>query len=195
MFRSIKVIDESIDSLHEKSVEVSTPINDEDKKLLLSLFQYVVKSQNKEISEEYKIRPGVGIACPQIGINKRMFAIFAHDDDKTLSLAIINPKILSTNKELIYLNGGEGCLSVNRPTEGVTPRYSKITVQGLVYDLEKGVFNKKTFMLKDYFAIVFQHEYDHLDGTLYVDNLMSVEEAHSKNILPLWEIIEDEDTN
>ncbi len=193
MFRTLKVIDESVESLHEKSIEVSTPVSEEDKNLLLSLHDYVVKSQDKEIAEQYKIRPGVGVACPQIGINKRMFAIHAYDDDKELSLAIINPVILSTNKEQVYLNGGEGCLSVNRKTTGVTPRYSKITVQGLVYDFEKGVFNKKKFMLRDYFAIVFQHEYDHLDGTLYVDKIMDEQEAIDKNILSLWEIIENEE--
>lgn len=190
MFRTIKVIDESVESLHDKSVEVQTPVSDEDKKLLLTLYQYVIKSQNKEISEQYNIRPGVGIACPQIGINKRMFAIHAYDEDSELALAIINPVILSTNKEQIYLNGGEGCLSVNRPTTGVTPRYSKITVQGLVFDFEKGVFNKKKFMLRDYFAIVFQHEYDHLDGILYTDKLLDEQEAIKKNILSLWEIEE-----
>ncbi|MFI3329895.1 MAG: peptide deformylase [bacterium] len=195
MFRTIKVIDESVESLHEKSIEVSTPVSEEDKRLLLTLFQYVVKSQNKEISEQYNIRPGVGIAAPQIGVNKRMFAIHAFEDDKELSLAIINPVILSTNKEQVYLNGGEGCLSVNRKTVGITPRYSKITIQGLIFDFEKGVFTKKKMMLKDYFAIVFQHEFDHLDGILYTDKLMDEQEAIKKNILSLWEIIENEDAN
>lgn len=195
MFRTIKIIDESIDSLHEVSKEVNIPINEEDRNYALTLYQYVIKSQNKEISEQYNIRPGVGVASPQTGINKRMFAIHAYDEDKVLSLVIINPKIISTNKELIYLNGGEGCLSVNRQTTGVTPRYSKITVQGFVFDFDKKVFNKKKFMLKDYFAIVFQHEYDHLDGILYVDKLIDEKEAQSKNIYPLWEILENEDTN
>lgn len=195
MFRTIKIIDESIDSLHEVSKEVNIPINEEDRNYALTLYQYVIKSQNKEISEQYNIRPGVGVASPQTGINKRMFAIHAYDEDKVLSLVIINPKIISTNKELIYLNGGEGCLSVNRQTTGVTPRYSKITVLGFVFDFDKKVFNKKKFMLKDYFAIVFQHEYDHLDGILYVDKLIDEKEAQSKNIYPLWEILENEDTN
>ncbi len=193
MFENIKIIKEGTPSLHEKSVDVKTPISDEDKTLLLSLFQYVIKSQQKEIAEAYNLRPGVGLACPQIGINKRMFAIHTYDDDLVFSLAIINPKIVSTNKELIYLNGGEGCLSVDRKTTGVTPRYSKITVEGMVYDFEKQTFNKKKIKIKDYFAIVFQHEYDHLDGKLYIDNMMTEKEAISKNILPLWEIIEEND--
>ncbi len=194
MFETIKVIDESVESLHKKSIDVATPISDEDKKLLLTLYQYVIKSQNKEISEQYNIRPGVGLACPQIGINKRMFAIHAYDEDEVFSLAIINPVILSHNNELVYLNGGEGCLSVNRTTEGVTPRYSKITIQGYVFDFESGQFHKKKMKIKDYFAIVFQHEYDHLDGVLYVDKLMSEDDANNKKIFPLWDIIENEDT-
>ncbi len=186
-----KIINESVQSLHEISSDVKVPINIEDTKLAVELFQYVIKSQDDKYAKENNIRPGVGLACPQVGINKRMFAIHASDGDDTLSLIIINPKIVSTNKELVYLPGGEGCLSVDRTTEGVTPRYSKITVEGMVFDFTKNVFSKKKFKLQEFFAIVFQHEYDHLDGTLYVDKLISLDEAKQKNIVPLWE----EETN
>ncbi|MFI3252561.1 MAG: peptide deformylase [bacterium] len=195
MFVPYKIVNEKTASLHEKSELVKTPISLEDTKLAVSLFNHVLKSQNKDFATLHNIRPGVGLACPQVGINKRMFAIHAYDEDDVLGLAIINPKIVSTNKELIYLNGGEGCLSVDRPTTGVTPRYSKITVEGFVFDFDKQVFNKKKFVLKDYFAIVFQHEYDHLDGILYTDKLMDEDEAKSKGILSLWEEDEEEEEN
>lgn len=195
MFKNIKIIKEDQPSLREKSVEVKTPVSQEDLTTLFSLYQYVIKSQNKEIAEQYNLRPGVGLACPQIGINKRMFAVHAFDadSDDVLSLAIVNPKIISNNNKLIHLNGGEGCLSVDRVVDGLTPRYSKITVEGLVYDFERNQFNKKKFMLKDYFAIVFQHEFDHLEGCLFIDKLITEQEALDKNIPPVWEIEDDEE--
>ncbi len=193
MFKNIKIVKENEESLRQKSIEVKTPVSKEDLATLVSLYQYIIKSQNKEIAMQYNLRPGVGLACPQIGINKRMFAIHAYDDEEVLSLAIINPKIISNNNKFIYLNGGEGCLSVDRDVEGLTPRYSKITVEGLVYDFERNVFNKKKFMLKDYFAIVFQHEFDHLEGCLFIDKLITEQEALDKNIPPVWEIEDDEE--
>ncbi len=186
--KPLTIINESQESLHKVCEQVKTPINEEDFRLLISLLRHVMMSQDEQYSKMYKVRPGVGLACPQIGINKRMFAIHAHGEDGVFTLAIINPKIVSTNKELVYLPGGEGCLSVDRPTEGITPRYSKITIEGFIYDFKKKQFNKKKMTLKDYYAIVFQHEYDHLDGILYVDKLMSEEEAKLKKIAPLWEI-------
>ena len=46
----------------------------------------------------------------------------------------------------------------------------------------------KRFDLKDYVAIVFQHEYDHLFGTLYVDTIIDEEKAIQSGLVPLWEI-------
>lgn len=186
-FKPYKIVNENQPSLREKSEEVKVPVSKEDVTLAVSLFQHVYFSQNKRYAELNNVRPGVGLACPQIGINKRMFAIHANDGEETLALAIVNPKIISTNKELIYLNGGEGCLSVDRKTTDVTPRYSKITVEGFVYDFDKNIMAKKKFILKDYFAIVFQHEFDHLNGVLYLDNAISEDEAKSKNIFSLYE--------
>ena len=70
---------------------------------------------------------------------------------------------------MIYLPGGEGCLSVDRETCGITPRHQKITVEAHLYNLQTGSVEFKKFELTDYIAIVFQHEYDHLNGILFVD--------------------------
>ena len=70
---------------------------------------------------------GVGLAAPQIGVMKRMFAIVCYDEEEKLHiLPLVNPKILEHSEEKVYLNGGEGCISVKRPTSGLTPRWSWI---------------------------------------------------------------------
>ena len=112
-----------------------------------------------------------------------MFAIFTQDlEGKTWILPVVNPKITKTSKEMIYLPGGEGCLSVDRDTTGITPRYRKITASAYVLNLHKNVFEYRKLELSDYIAIVFQHEYDHLFGTLYVDKLMTPEDAKKEAI-------------
>ena len=55
--------------------EVKLPIKGEDLIVLKGLMDYVVASQIDRMVEQYHIRPGVGIAAPQVGVTKRMFAI------------------------------------------------------------------------------------------------------------------------
>jgi peptide deformylase len=82
---------------------------------------------------------------------------------------MINPKIISYSDELTYLPGGEGCLSVDREVVGLVHRPRKVTVKTYLY--ENGEVKEVTLRLKDYIAIVFQHEYDHLNGILFVDRI------------------------
>ena len=59
-------------------------------------------SQIEEYSEKYNLRPGMGLAFPQIGINERIFVVvYEYDDGKFEEYAIVNPKIVSTSNELI----------------------------------------------------------------------------------------------
>ena len=120
-----------------------------------------------------------------------MFAILSNDmEGKTWLMAVINPRIVKKSKELIYLPGGEGCLSVDRETCGITPRHKRITVEAYLYNLQSSVVEFKRFELRDYIAIVFQHEYDHLFGTLYVDTILDESKAKENGLVPLWEIQE-----
>jgi peptide deformylase len=105
---------------------------------------------------------------------------------------VINPEIIGKSVEMVYLPGGEGCLSVERPTTGlVTPRHYAITVRFQTYDFvtKKIKTIKKT--LEGYPAIVFQHEYDHLDGVLYTDKMYNIEDL--EDVYPLFEYEEDEE--
>ena len=86
-------------------------------------------------------------------------------------MVFINPKIVSYSDELTYLPGGEGCLSVDREVKGLIHRPKKIKVQGYVYDFEKNEAVLKTVVLKGYLAVVFGHEFDHLNGILFVDRV------------------------
>jgi peptide deformylase len=182
------IIREGNELLRKESVDVKLPLSNEDKTIMLEMLGYLFNSQNDAKAKELGLRPGVGLAAPQIGINKKMFAILANDmEGKTHLLPVINPKIVKRSKEVTYLPGGEGCLSVDRETCGITPRNYKIWVECYLYNLQTGTADFKKFELEDYIAIVFQHEYDHLFGTLFVDTIMTEEEAATKGMFPLWD--------
>ena len=103
----------------------------------------------------------------QIGILKRFFTVVYEKDEGEFDVyVVVNPKITSTSTEKIYVEDGEGCLSINRPTEGIVPRFARITVEG--YDT-KG--NKIKLRLREDLAIAFQHEIDHLNGILFIDHI------------------------
>lgn len=153
--------------LHEKAKEVKLPLTKEKCQTILDMIDYLKASQDEMLSEQYKIRAGVGIAAPQIGISERFFAIYFEDDDRTYEYGLVNPVILSTSVKKAYLATGEGCLSVPENVKGNVYRYFKITIKG--FDV---VSNKEvTLKLHGYPAIVFQHEYDHLDGIMYYDRI------------------------
>lgn len=185
------IIKEGNELLRKVSDDVVLPLQDEDKTTLLEMIGYLFNSQNDAKAKELGLRPGVGLAAPQIGINKKMFAVLANDmEGKMWLMAVINPKIIKKSKEMIYLPGGEGCLSVDRETYGITPRHKKITVEAHLYNLQTSAVEFKKFELTDYIAIVFQHEYDHLFGTLYVDTILDEKKAKENGLIPLWEIEE-----
>lgn len=185
------IIKEGNELLRKESTDVVLPLSNEDKTTLLEMFGYLFNSQNDAKAKELGLRPGVGLAAPQIGINKKMFTILCNDmEGKTWLLGVINPKIIKKSKELVYLPGGEGCLSVDRETCGITPRHKRITVEAYLYNLQTSTVEFKRFELRDYIAIVFQHEYDHLFGTLYVDTILDESKAKENNLVPLWEIEE-----
>lgn len=116
-----------------------------------------------------------GLAAPQIGVSKRFFGI--KKSDKNVEV-YINPKIVKTfgeraypkmidkdNKEDDFL---EGCLSVP-DYFGTVKRYLKIKIEWKELRGEKLVSKRKE--LSGFEAIVWQHEFDHLNGVLFVDHI------------------------
>ena len=103
----------------------------------------------------------VGLAAPQIGINKRFFIMkYPIGSDNWKRLVVVNPKILRKSKKLEVSE--EGCLSINCGERSYEiARHEKITVS---FTDEN---NKEHFLtLKDFPARIFQHEFDHLEGVL-----------------------------
>ena len=164
------VIREGNPLLKEKSVEVKIPLSKEDEELMISMMEYVYNSCDPELNEKYDLRPAVGLAAPQLGILKKMIAIVAPDENGVEhEFALINPKLISYSDEMTYLEGGEGCLSVDRVCKALIHRPARVTFESYFYDLDTGNVEKKRMKLKGYLAVVFQHEYDHLNGVLFVD--------------------------
>ena len=161
------ILDEKEAILHTKSEEVTLPLSKEDKKTIKDMIEMLTNSQIPELSEKYHLRPGMGLAAVQLGIPKRYFVVVhEYEPGKFDNYVLINPKLVSTSEEMIYVGEGEGCLSVNRPTEGIVPRHARVTMEA--YD-EEG--NKIRVRGREELAIAFQHELDHLNGILFVDKI------------------------
>ena len=165
---NIKILDEKEKILRTISKEVSFPLDEETKNLIYDAIKYLEMSQDEDIALEYDLRAGMGLAFIQMGIPKRIFVIANKDEDtgKFEEHIIINPTIIAQSEELVYVGEGEGCLSVNRPVDGIIPRHARITVK---YNDIDG--KEKTVRVREDIAIAFQHEIDHLNGILFVDKI------------------------
>ena len=173
------VIREGNPLLKQKSADVKIPLSKEDEELIISMMEYVYNSCDPEMDEKYDLRPAVGLAAPQLGILKKMIAIVAPDESgNEHEFALINPKLLSYSDELTYLEGGEGCLSVDRACDAYIHRPARVMFEAYFYDLETGKLEKKRMKLKGYLSVVFQHEYDHLNGILFVDRANKTNPKH-----------------
>lgn len=168
MLKMKDILDEKDKRLRLISEEVTFPLSKKDIKNIELMEEYLVNSQIEEKAEEYDLRPGMGMAAIQIGIPKRYIVIVQEVEEGFDSYIVINPKIISNSEEIIYVEDGEGCLSVNRECEGIVPRYARVTVQG--YDIDG---NKIKIRAREELAIAFQHEIDHLNGILFVDKIDS----------------------
>lgn len=163
----LKIVKDNVASLREKCEAVTTPLSKEDEKLLKEMISYLKKSQDDKYCQKHHIRSGVGLAAPQIGVNKRMFAIYYVKENEVVEYGLVNPKIIQNSTRKVALKGGEGCLSVDIDHQGYVYRYDKIVMKA--FDV---VSNKEILIkAKGYDAIVLQHEYDHLDGILYYDRI------------------------
>ncbi|WP_249869920.1 peptide deformylase [Oceanobacillus saliphilus] len=161
------IVREGHPSLKKAAAEVSLPISNEEKKILEDMLEFLKNSQDEETAGKYNLRAGVGLAAPQLGIEKRMIAIHFEDfNGKLYSYGLVNPKIISHSVEKSYLSSGEGCLSVDRPVEGYVPRHARITIKATDID-----GNPVKLRLKGYPAVVVQHEIDHLNGIMFYDHI------------------------
>lgn len=167
MFKKLDILDEKEPILRQISDDATFPLSKEEKKLIQQAIDHLTYSQIEEYEKKYDLRPGMGLAFPQLGIKKRIIIIVHEVEENTFdNYVVINPVIVSNSEEMIAAEAGEGCLSVNREVEGHVPRYARVTIEG--YD-EDG--NKIRIRAREDLAIAFQHEVDHLNGILFFDHI------------------------
>ena len=181
MFKKLDILDEKDTRLRKISKDATLPISDEYKDIINQIIKELTYSQIEELSEKYNLRPGMGLAFPQLGINERIIVIvYEYEDGKFEEYVVINPKIVSTSNEMIAAEAGEGCLSVNRDVEGHVKRYARVTVEG--YDVDG---NKIRIRAREELAIAFQHEIDHLNGIIFYDRIDKNKPFFNENELRL----------
>ncbi len=150
--------------------------------------QKIIKDMSKALSQE---RFGVAIAAPQIGVPLRIFVVSGkvftkRKDNNNTNNSIesdrvyINPKILKTSRRL--QESHESCLSIQgRPKDrgpdvaGIVERPDKIKISYL-----DKAGSKQEYGASGFIAAIFDHEIDHLNGTLFVDKAVET-----------WEIDDD----
>ncbi len=120
-----------------------------------------------DMAETMYAADGVGLAAPQIGVSKRLIVIDVSPREPEQKLIhLVNPEIVKVEGKMTYT---EGCLSVPGEAEDVE-RASKVWVRALGRD-----GNPFEIVAEgDLLAVALQHEYDHLQGTLFVDHLSSL---------------------
>ncbi len=129
---------------------------------------------------------GVGLAAPQIGRSLQLIIIASHPNERYPDApqmeptVMINPQIVTHSLEIE--KGWEGCLSVPM-IRGQVPRYRNIEVEYLDHQGDR-----QSTKLTGFVARIFQHEYDHLQGKVFIDRVentldLSSEEEYRK----LWQ--------
>ncbi|MBR5836130.1 MAG: peptide deformylase [Bacteroidales bacterium] len=114
---------------------------------------------------------GVGIAGPQVGLNRRVVAVQRFDKEGEPFEVYPNISIVLASDSLAL--GAEGCLSVPE-RRGEVMRSTEIVIEYDAVEKEAGkVLGIKTVQetISGFTAVIFQHEIDHLDGILYIDRL------------------------
>lgn len=125
---------------------------------------------------------GVGLAAPQVGLEDRIFVIdlspLADEENpqyKDLKKAFINARITNRSGDVTSIE--EGCLSIPGINESV-PRQDKIEIEYLDENLEP-----HTEVFTGFTARVIQHEYDHIEGVLFIDHISAIRKRLIKSKL------------
>lgn len=145
--------------LRQKCSDVDNIVGNKDLQLLI-----------ERMKATMDIESGVGIAAPQVGIAKNIFLFTRIDQPDYPVVAAINPKIINHSEETICFER-DGCLSIPE-TSGNSVRYSWVEVE---YTNEDGKLVREVLegysRADNFTGVIFQHEYDHLQGILFTDKL------------------------
>ncbi|HIQ36534.1 MAG TPA: peptide deformylase [Desulfocapsa sulfexigens] len=135
----------------------------------ISNFDASLQNLATDMIETMYDAPGVGLAAPQIGESIRLIVVNAsQEEDGEETMVLVNPEI--TEREGTQADE-EGCLSVLDLTASVK-RSQKVTVS---YQDMTGESQELT--VEDRFAVILQHEIDHLNGILFLDHLSTLKRA------------------
>lgn len=148
------IVLEGDDILRKRAKEV-TEINDKIRLIL------------DDMLETMRAQDGVGIAAPQVGILKRMLLVEVEDE----LIELINPEIIETEGSQME---DEGCLSLPGMI-GTVERPEYVKVKGLNREGQEVTFEGTGLK-----AIAICHEYDHLDGILYIDKATNTRQIESR---------------
>lgn len=144
-----------------------------------------IKDLVKDLLDTLYAQNGVGLAAPQIGENYRIFVIDTSSGDEPLNpIIFINPKII---KKSGAFASQEGCLSFPEVYTDVR-RYENVTIKALDSNGRPFVMDATDGSLM---AKAIQHEFDHLEGILFIDharNRFEVEQLLAKHNLPAPEL-------
>ncbi len=133
----------------------------------------------KKLQDTLASTEGIGIAAPQISISKQVIIIASRPTLRYPHAPVMEPTVM-INPSFTVLSeikekDWEGCLSIPGIRARV-PRYKKIQVKYL-NQLDTVI----VIILEDFVARVFQHEFDHLQGKVYLDRLESNEDIYSES--------------
>jgi len=129
------------------------------KSKLVQTFNESLWTLLEDMKETMRKGDGCGLAAPQVGVIKRVIII----EINGIFLEMVNPEIVSQKGEQTNV---EGCLSV-KGINGYVKRPAVVTVKGF-----DRYGNEYKVTAKDYLAITFCHEIDHLDGVLFIDKMI-----------------------
>ncbi|GGD26605.1 peptide deformylase [Flavobacterium orientale] len=146
---------------------VSTDINPKDKLI-------PVLAKRMYLAMRDPARPGVGIAAPQVGINKNIIWVQRFDKPNEPFEYYVNPKIVWRSN--LIRKGAEGCLSIPDERGDV---YRNYTIQISYFDAN-GDFKQE--VIEGFTAVIFQHEIDHLEGILFTDRMIEQQAFQSAPI-------------
>ncbi len=117
---------------------------------------------------------GVGIAAPQVYIPLRLFIVASHPNRRYPHAPHMEPTVM-LNPEILWASnetekGWEGCLSIPG-IRGLVPRHRRIRVRYLARD-----GNIREEMYDGFLARIFQHEFDHINGLVFLDHVLDSRE-------------------
>lgn len=161
---ALKIVTYPAASLRERAAAISE-IDDE----LRELAEKMMHTMHQ--------RQGVGLAGPQVGINRKVVVINPTGEREDRKI-LINPEVLERRGDM---EGIEGCLSVPG-VSGNVHRSSYVKV--IAYDLDG---NELEITATDFVARVLQHEIDHLEGMLLIDRMTPEARIEAREALKMLE--------